>query len=59
MHDCKYTEYKDSPGMLNKEDQDYHLTIKITAATNQNKDLEEILKSLLYLWCYLNSRVQM
>lgn len=36
--------------MLNKEVQDYHLTLKITAAKKQNKDLEEVLKSHLSLF---------
>jgi len=66
-----YAEYKVTLGMLNKQVQEYHLTLKITAGksikqqqqqqqnqnnSHQNKVLEEVLKSRLYVWCCFNSR---
>lgn len=53
-----YAEYKDTPGMLNKQVQEYYLTLKITAATKENKVFQEVSKSCLPLWCYFNNRLK-
>lgn len=46
MHDHKYAEYKDTPGMLNKEVQDYHLILKIVQQQNKIKVLKSSWKHI-------------